>query len=73
MALLRVIYDLARMPKASRAGRHRARPGCSLGVAVLGGTWGVISRVISPLIWVIIIVTLLITPLITAHEPPSRV
>ena len=31
-----------------------------------------ISRVISPLIWVIIIVTLLITALITTHEPPSK-
>ena len=35
--------------------------------------WVVISRVISPLIWVITIVTLLITPLIITHEPPSRV
>ena len=39
---------------------------------ILGGSWVVISGVISPLIWVINIVTLLITPLITAHEPPSR-
>ena len=39
---------------------------------ILGGSWVVISGVISPLIWVIIIVTLLITPLITTHEPPSR-
>ena len=31
---------------------------CSL----LGGSWVVISRAISPLIWVISIVTLLITP-----------
>ena len=38
---------------------------------LLGGSWVVISRVISPLIGVIIIVTLLITPLITTHEPPS--
>ena len=37
---------------------------------LLGGSWVVISRVISPLIGVII-VTLLITPLITTHEPPS--
>ena len=35
---------------------------------MLGGSWVVISRVISPLIW---IVTLLITPLITTYEPPS--
>ena len=35
----------------------------------LGGSWVVISRVISPIIWVIITVTLLITPLITSHEP----
>ena len=32
----------------------------------------VISRVISPLIWVICIVTLLLTLLITTHEPPSK-
>ena len=38
---------------------------------LLGGSWVVISGVISPLIWVITIVTLLITPLITTHEPPS--
>ena len=38
---------------------------------VLGGSWVVISGVISPLIWVIAIVTLLITPLITTHEPAS--
>ena len=30
---------------------------------LLGGSWVVISRVISPLIWVIITVSLLITPL----------
>ena len=40
--------------------------------AVLGGSWVVISGVISPLIWVITIVILLITLLITTHEPPSR-
>ena len=40
---------------------------------VLGGSWAVISGVLSPLIWVISIATLLITPLITTHEPPSRV
>ena len=39
---------------------------------LLGGSWVVISGVISPLIWVITIVTLLIGPLITTHEPPSR-
>ena len=40
---------------------------------LLGGSWVVISGVISPLSKVVSIVTLLITPLITAHEPPSRV
>ena len=40
---------------------------------LLGGSWVVISGVISPLIWAIIKVTLLITPLITTHEPPSGV
>ena len=38
---------------------------------LLGGSWVVISRVISPLIWVISIVTLLLTLLITTLEPPS--
>ena len=41
---------------------------------LLGGSWVVISGVISPLIWVMltmIIVTLLVTPLITTHEPSS--
>ena len=38
---------------------------------LLGGSWVVISGIISPLIWVRSIVTLLITPLITTHEPPS--
>ena len=42
-------------------------------VNLLGGSWVVISRVISPLIWVITIVILLITPHITTHEPPSRI
>ena len=41
-------------------------------MVLLGGSWVVISGVISPLIRVIIRVTLLITPLITGHEPPSR-
>ena len=40
---------------------------------LLGGSWVVISGVISPLIWVLSIVPLLITLLITTHEPPSRV
>ena len=39
---------------------------------ILGGSWVVISGVISLLIWVITIVTLLITPVITTHEPPSN-
>ena len=39
---------------------------------LLGGSWVVISGVISPLIGATIIVTLLITLLVTTHEPPSR-
>ena len=39
---------------------------------ILGGSWVVISEVISPLIWVIGIVTLLITLLTTTFDPPSR-
>ena len=38
---------------------------------LLGGSGVVISRVISPLIWVISIITLLVTLLISTHEPPS--
>ena len=41
-------------------------------VGLLGGSWAVISGVISPLIWAISMVALLITTLITTHEPPSR-
>ena len=41
-------------------------------LGLLGGSWVVISGVLSRLIWVITIATLLITPLITTHEPPSR-
>ena len=39
---------------------------------LLGGSWVVISGIISPLIWVIAFAALLITPLITTHESPSR-
>ena len=45
--------------------------GDSGGYCLLGGSWVVISMVISPLTWVITIVTLLLTPRITTHEPPS--
>ena len=40
--------------------------------SILGGSWVVISGVLSPLIWVITVVTLLLTPFITTPEPPSR-
>ena len=33
----------------------------------LGGSWVVISGILSPIIWVIIVVALLITPLITTY------
>ena len=52
---------------------HSVRKPGEGGSNLLGGSWVVISGVISPLIWVIIIATPLITPLITTHEPPSRV
>ena len=42
-------------------------------LGLLGGSWVVISGVLSPLIWGKRIVTLLLTRLITAHEPPNRV
>ena len=45
--------------------------GC-ISSTVLGGSGVVISRVISPLIWVISIDTPLKTLLITTTEPPSR-
>ena len=44
----------------------------SLPKVVLGGLWVVVSRVMSPSIWVTTVVILLITLLITNHEPPSR-
>ena len=50
---------------------EKALTGAGASPGMLGGSWVVISGVMSPLIWVITIVTLLITPLITAHEPPS--
>ena len=40
-------------------------------MSLLGGSWVVISRVISPLIWFITRAIPLITPRITTHEPPS--
>ena len=40
---------------------------------LLGGSWVVISGVMSPPIWVISIVTLLIALLITTHDPQSSV
>ena len=39
---------------------------------LLGGSWVVLSGVISPLIRVITTVARLITLLIATHEPPSR-
>ena len=64
--------------RAEREKRDLSSAGTALGPkadgvdpSLLGGSWVVISRVISPLVGVIIIVTLLITPLITTHEPPS--
>ena len=39
---------------------------------LLGGSWVVISRVISPLMWVISIATLFVSLLITTPEAPSR-
>ena len=38
-------------------------------LGVLGGSWVVVSGVISPLTWAVSIVILLITLLITTHEP----
>ena len=39
---------------------------------ILGGSWVVISRVISKEIILMTHIRGLITPLITTHEPPSR-
>ena len=39
---------------------------------LLGGSWVVISRVISRVTILITHIRGLITPLITTHEPPSR-
>ena len=63
--------------KASRhlgfGGLEGFRATCYKALGLLGGSWVVISGVISPLIWVIAIVILLIILLITTHEPPSMV
>ena len=40
---------------------------------MLGGSWVVISRVISRVTMVATYIRGLITPLVTTHEPPSRV
>ena len=58
----RVFAGLQRDLQCFYKGLHRA---------VLGGSWVVISGVISPGIWVVSIVTLLLPPHITTHEPPS--
>ena len=42
------------------------------GVAILGGSWVVISGVISMVTTVLTPIRGLITLLITTHEPPSR-
>ena len=39
---------------------------------LLGGSWVVISRVVSRITMVITYIRGLMTPLITTHEPPSR-
>ena len=44
-----------------------------LSLVVLGGSWVVISRVISKVTITITHIRGPITPLITTHEPPSRV
>ena len=43
-----------------------------VGFRVLGGSWVVISRVISRVTILITHIRGLITPLITTHEPPSK-
>ena len=53
----------------SGASRLRVR-GCR--VSILGGSWLVISRVISRVTILITLLRGLATPLITTHEPPSR-
>ena len=47
-------------------------PKGSWGQCVLGGSWVVISRVISRITIVITHIKGLVTPLITTHEPPSE-
>ena len=41
-------------------------------LSLLGGSWVVISRVISRTTMVVTYIRGLITPLVTTHEPPSR-
>ena len=44
----------------------------ALSPSLRGGSWVVITGVISPLLRVISLVALIVTLLITAHEPPSK-
>ena len=44
-----------------------------MGAVILGGSWVVISRVISRVTILITLIRGLITLLITTHEPPSTV
>ena len=65
------------MPDRLAEGREPPKPwrskrGCGK-TSLLGGSWIVISRVISRVTIPIIHIRGLITPLITTHEPPSRV
>ena len=43
------------------------------GISILGGSWDLVSKVISTLIGVISIVTLIITLVTKSHDPLSRV
>ena len=54
------------------SGIRKALGASALGQQVLGGSWVVISRVISRVTIVISPIRGLIAPLIATHEPPSR-
>ena len=63
-------WSFIAVPKASHALLRPVRMQSKPESSIPGGSWVVISGVISPRIWAVTIVTLLRTPLITNHEPP---
>ena len=71
--ILRTTSDFARRsPAPKELGSRSSGAFTRTASRLLGGSWVVISRVISRVTILITHIRGLITPLITAHEPPSR-